>query len=56
MARSRMTGANGKDLIIDFPVGSIITNLTTGQVIRFTAEDEKVKILCGGDGGFGNEH
>ncbi|MEN9614020.1 MAG: GTPase ObgE, GTP-binding protein [Candidatus Parcubacteria bacterium] len=54
--RRGMTGADGDDLIIDFPVGSIITNLTTGQVIHFTKDGEVVKILCGGDGGFGNEH
>jgi GTPase len=49
-------GADGDDLRIDFPVGSKVTNLTTGTVWELTKEGQEVKILRGGSGGFGNEH
>ncbi len=49
-------GADGKDLYIDFPVGSIITNLQTGGKI-FLNKDGDIKLLAvGGRGGLGNEN
>ncbi|MEI6190858.1 MAG: GTPase ObgE [bacterium] len=49
-------GADGKDLYIDFPVGSIITNLQTGGKI-FLDKDGDIKLLAiGGRGGLGNEN
>jgi len=48
-------GANGKDLYIDFPVGSIITNLETGGKV-FLDKEGDIKLLAnGGRGGQGNE-
>ncbi len=38
------------------PIGSIITNLDTEQTWQLLEEGEKVLILRGGYGGFGNEH
>jgi GTPase len=49
-------GKNGEDLIIDFPIGSIITNLGTQEVYELLQEGEVKKILQGGSGGLGNEH
>ena len=49
-------GANGRDLKILFPVGSIITNKQTGEKIYLNKEDEKKILLKGGNGGYGNEH
>jgi len=49
-------GANGRDLEILFPVGSIITNKQTGEKIYLNKEDEKKILLKGGNGGYGNEH
>ena len=49
-------GANGGDLIIDVPVGSIIKNQRTGEVWQLLKDQEKVKLLSGGRGGLGNEH
>ena len=49
-------GANGRDLKIFFPVGSIITNKQTGEKIYLNKEDEKKILLKGGNGGYGNEH
>lgn len=49
-------GADGEDLTIDMPVGSILKNTTTGKVFQVLHEGEKIKILTGGRGGWGNEH
>jgi GTP-binding protein len=50
-----MKGANGKDLYVDVPVGSIVKNTYTEEVFDILNE-EPVLILKGGRGGFGNEH
>ena len=49
-------GKDGKDLVIDFPIGSIITNLKTNRSFNLVEDDEKILILKGGRGGLGNEH
>ncbi len=49
-------GANGEDLSIEFPIGSKITNLNTGEVYELTTEGQEIRILRGGAGGHGNEH
>ena len=49
-------GGDGQDVVIKFPVGSIITNLTTGHTFELTESDQKIKLLTGGRGGLGNEH
>jgi GTP-binding protein len=49
-------GANGEDLYIEFPVGSKITNVTTGEIYELNKEGQEIKILRGGAGGHGNEH
>lgn len=51
-----LKGKNGKDLRLDFPIGSKIVNTTTGETWELTKEGEEIKILKGGQGGFGNEH
>jgi len=51
-----MKGGNGEDLIIDFPVGSIITNQTTGEVFHLDEVGQKIELLKGGNGGLGNDH
>ncbi len=50
-----MKGANGKDLIMDFPIGSVLKNKNTGEEFDILST-EPVLILKGGRGGFGNEH
>jgi len=52
----RMKGADGDELVIDFPVGSIIRNLATGDVVRLDEEGQRVLLLKGGNGGLGNDH
>ncbi len=49
-------GANGEDYLLELPLGSIVTNLETEETWQLTKEGEKIKILKGGYGGFGNEH
>ena len=48
-------GKNGKDLIIEFPVGTIITNHETGRIVELVKEGEMSLLLNGGRGGVGNE-
>lgn len=49
-------GKNGEDFFLDLPVGSIITNEQTDEKWQLMKEGEKVLLLKGGYGGFGNEH
>lgn len=48
-------GKDGKDLIIEFPIGSIITNIESGASVSLDKEGQKELLLAGGAGGFGNE-
>jgi len=48
-------GVAGKDLDIALPMGSVITNMTTSEVVSLTQEGERVLLLRGGAGGRGNE-
>lgn len=54
-AKNSYTGADGKDLEILLPVGSIITNTLTKKKISLDKEGERVLLLEGGKGGRGNE-
>ena len=49
-------GKNGEDFVLELPVGSVITNLETDQKWQLAKEGEKILLLRGGYGGFGNEH
>jgi GTP-binding protein len=49
-------GADGEHLIIKLPVGSVVTNTETGTVVELLVEDEPIRILKAGIGGYGNEH
>lgn len=51
-----MHGKNGEDFILDLPVGSIVTNIDTGEKHELLHDEEKITVLKGGRGGFGNEH
>ncbi len=48
-------GEDGNDLVIIFPVGSIITNVESGASVSLEYEGQKELLLKGGAGGFGNE-
>jgi GTP-binding protein len=52
---SDMFGAAGDDITLKMPVGTIITDAETGEVLFELLEDgEIITIAKGGDGGFGN--
>ena len=53
--KKSMHGASGQDLYIDFPIGSIITNLDTGGKVFLDKEGDVKLLACGGRGGQGNE-
>lgn len=51
------TGKNGKDIIIKVPMGTIVRNAGTGEIMAELLEDnEEVTVLEGGKGGRGNVH
>lgn len=52
--RDRLHGADGKDLEIALPVGSIITDIKTNKKTFLQKEGERIMILVGGNGGRGN--
>lgn len=49
-------GKNGEDFILELPIGSIVTNIDTGEKWQLLEEGQKVLLLRGGYGGYGNEH
>ncbi|MGJ7614603.1 MULTISPECIES: Obg family GTPase CgtA [unclassified Variovorax] len=52
---SDMFGAAGDDIILKMPVGTIISDVETGEVLfELLEEGEVITIAKGGDGGFGN--
>lgn len=51
-----MHGKNGEDIVLDLPIGSIVKNIDTGAEYTLLKEGEKIAVLKGGRGGYGNEH
>jgi GTP-binding protein len=50
-------GAAGDDIVLRVPVGTIVTNVDSGErVAELLAPGERVLLAKGGDGGFGNLH
>jgi len=49
-------GKNGKTLIIEVPVGSVIKDNERERVYEFLTEGQEEVVFKGGRGGFGNEH
>ncbi|MEK7194581.1 MAG: GTPase ObgE [Patescibacteria group bacterium] len=47
-------GKEGEGIVIKLPIGSVITNLTTGHVFELKKDGETIKLLTGGKGGLGN--
>lgn len=54
--RNSMHGKDGLDLIIDLPIGAVVTDTRTGRVVNLLVDGQQDKILKGGRGGLGNEH
>lgn len=54
---SRSTGADGDDKIIEVPLGTVVKDKETGEVLFEITEQDETKILVkGGKGGLGNWH
>ncbi len=51
------TGANGEDIILDVPLGTVAKDAETGEIHFEILEDGETRILTkGGRGGLGNSH
>lgn len=56
-ARNQRTGASGKDVIIEVPLGTVARNAETGEhLVEITHHDETAVLIPGGRGGLGNDH
>jgi GTP-binding protein len=56
-ARNQRTGASGKDVIIEVPLGTVARNAETGEhLVEITQHDETAVLIPGGRGGLGNDH
>jgi len=56
-SRQLRHGANGKDILIDVPLGTIARNAVTGQFeCEITWNEQTVQLVPGGRGGLGNDH
>lgn len=54
--RKSRHGKDGADVELEVPIGSVITNRKTGRAFELLKEGERIRVLHGGRGGFGNEH
>jgi GTP-binding protein len=53
----RSSGANGEDVIIDVPLGTVARDAETGETLcEITVDGQQVEIVTGGRGGLGNWH
>ena len=56
-SKSRSSGANGKDEIIKIPVGTVVKDLESGEILFEPVSDNEEKVVVpGGKGGLGNWH
>ncbi|GAA4269454.1 GTPase ObgE [Hyunsoonleella aestuarii] len=56
-SKSRSTGADGADVYVDVPLGTVIRDTETNNILFEITEDGEEKILVeGGKGGLGNWH
>ena len=56
-SKNRSSGAQGEDVFIDVPLGTLVKNTETGDIItEITEKDQEVILLEGGLGGRGNWH
>jgi len=55
-AKDLRQGGEGKDVVVKLPIGSRLTNLSSGFSLELLKDDEKVLLLHGGRGGLGNAH
>lgn len=49
-------GKNGEDMVMYVPIGSVVTNTTTGDVFEILEHGQQYIVLKGGAGGLGNQN
>lgn len=55
-ASNSRQGRNGKSLLLKVPCGTLVKNLTTGEILHDFTKDKEEWVICkGGKGGRGNE-
>jgi GTP-binding protein len=54
--KSKKHGKSGKDLIVDVPIGTVLTDVDGQLVADLVNDGETVVVAKGGKGGFGNAH
>jgi hypothetical protein len=52
----RSTGADGEDKFIEVPLGTVVRDKETGEVLFEITEDGEKQVLSRGKGGLGNWH
>lgn len=56
-AKQRKSGSQGDDVTLEVPLGTLVKNADTGEVVAEINEDEQEAIILeGGRGGLGNDH
>ena len=53
---SKFHGANGEDIIVNVPCGTLIRDVETGKIIHDMSDDRDFVLCRGGRGGWGNRH
>lgn len=54
---SNRHGANGEDVTVHLPLGSVLVDADTGEKLADLVHDgERVRLAAGGNGGWGNQH
>lgn len=53
---AKFHGANGEDIVIPVPLGTIIRSADDGRIIKDMSDGEDYVFLRGGRGGWGNRH
>lgn len=54
---ARSSGRDGRDIVIDVPLGTVARDVETGETVCEVTEDgQKAVLLAGGRGGLGNWH
>ena len=56
-SKSRSTGADGEDAFVEVPLGTVVRDAETKEILFEITEDDEEKVLVeGGKGGLGNWH
>jgi GTP-binding protein len=54
--KKSLHGKSGEDFFLKLPLGAIIKSVETGETWQLSEDNQKIMLLKGGYGGFGNEH